>query len=825
MDLSTQTHFRQGWNTRLLENVENLGIDMIRDSVAWHKVEDVRGNYDFTDSSASWVSKALNAGFDVLIVFDPRNSIYDKGHSVHTDAGREAFANFVVATLKAFPGITSIEIGNEYNGDQFVTGPIAAAPHSARVEYYGKLVEAVSRALDKAGIDTNVIGASTHSVPVDYIAKLGENGTLDHLDGVSIHPYTTDAEQLGDQLKLLRDVIGEDKDIHVTEFGSDFARLEDAPAYLAKMVSVMAANGVDSANWYAFAKQSGFPNMELWDQNAAKASPAGKTFELLEDMLADGQAVKQIAIDSYTYFYSFGPHAAIIWGEPRGIELGKGVTAYDLAGNQIHNFDNLSPDTPVILRSTGTITQNSITLTGNAILADSYHDFDVINLAGNAAGFEGPWSYFAQSGTGKIITLETKGGDLGGGQMWTPFLGTDGLGSLMVNADKVIPHDTATGSKPAAEYSVVERFTADSDSVVTIKGTWDVSNNTEDGVILTIEINDRAIFSKVIYDKSNGHVFELELNGIKLEAGDKIDFVISARKTSAGDITQRHIQILDEKVDGSGPPKVPAPNENGNENGDVGEDTPPGGGTDEPVPSNPYDFSDAQVSVNLRGDAGNNVLIGGWNNDKLVGLGGEDRFFGGAGDDAIHTDAQYLSIDGGSGNDALYVTGPDGVSIDLAAASIERADGERGNDVFDGSGLTVASILKGFAGDDRLLGGTGDDRILGGDGDDYIVGGAGNDQLWGENGRDIIDAGAGDDRMTGGAGADVFRFSGNFGRDTITDFSSGDSIDLRAFASIDGLEDLSISYTRKDAIISIGDATIVLSGVTAGMLDDDSFLF
>ena len=64
-----------------------------------------------------------------------------------------------------------------------------------------------------------------------------------------------------------------------------------------------------------------------------------------------------------------------------------------------------------------------------------------------------------------------------------------------------------------------------------------------------------------------------------------------------------------------------------------------------------------------------------------------------------------------------------------------------------------------------LAGGAGDDTIAAGAGDDTIAGGAGNDSL------------------AGGTGADVFIFAPFQGRDTITDFTSGDLIDLSAITA------------------------------------------
>ena len=52
-------------------------------------------------------------------------------------------------------------------------------------------------------------------------------------------------------------------------------------------------------------------------------------------------------------------------------------------------------------------------------------------------------------------------------------------------------------------------------------------------------------------------------------------------------------------------------------------------------------------------------------------------------------------IEGGEGTDKLYVQGSDGLTIDLAAAGIESAYGNAGDDSFDGSALTENSTQYG----------------------------------------------------------------------------------------------------------------------------------
>ncbi len=89
-----------------------------------------------------------------------------------------------------------------------------------------------------------------------------------------------------------------------------------------------------------------------------------------------------------------------------------------------------------------------------------------------------------------------------------------------------------------------------------------------------------------------------------------------------------------------------------------------------------------------------------------------------------------------------------------------------------------------------LLGGAGNDTLTGNDGNDRLIGGGGNDILKGGNGDDVLIGGAGNDTMTGGGGHNTFvwnltdqgaKGAGTVGHatDTITDFKSGDTLDLR----------------------------------------------
>lgn len=115
----------------------------------------------------------------------------------------------------------------------------------------------------------------------------------------------------------------------------------------------------------------------------------------------------------------------------------------------------------------------------------------------------------------------------------------------------------------------------------------------------------------------------------------------------------------------------------------------------------------------LHGEAGNDTITGGNNNDYL---------HGGAGDDALT---------GGNGNDVLV--GGDG-------ADVLRDTGATGT-------TSGQNLLSGGAGNDALLGGTGAELFAGGTGDDIIDTGGGSDII-------VFNRGDGHDTVLAGAGQD-----------------------------------------------------------------------
>ncbi|WP_299567063.1 hypothetical protein [uncultured Sulfitobacter sp.] len=243
----------------------------------------------------------------------------------------------------------------------------------------------------------------------------------------------------------------------------------------------------------------------------------------------------------------------------------------------------------------------------------------------------------------------------------------------------------------------------------------------------------------------------------------------------------------------------------------------------------------------MRGNAGENWLVGEEGNDTLSGAGGDDILLGGDGNDVLNGQSGDDEIWGGTGNDTIdggtgqdvarYLEATGAVTANLATGvvrdgygstdtlrNVEDLHASANSDNIVGS--TGDNRLFGYGGNDTINGSGGDDVILGGEGRDSLVGGAGDDEIWGEAGADTID---------GGTGSDILRYredargvTVNLGAGTAIDGSGADDT-LRNIENVHGSDhddDITgdtganrlFGYAGNDDITGDGGADVILGG-------------
>jgi Ca2+-binding RTX toxin-like protein len=187
----------------------------------------------------------------------------------------------------------------------------------------------------------------------------------------------------------------------------------------------------------------------------------------------------------------------------------------------------------------------------------------------------------------------------------------------------------------------------------------------------------------------------------------------------------------------------------------------------------------------LTGNGVNNTLTGGAGNDTLDGGAGTDTMSGGAGNDVYYVDiaADVTTENANEGIDLV-----NSAATRTLAANIELLF-LAGSTAINGTGNTLANLLRGNAMNNTLVGGGGTD---------ILEGGAGNDTLSNTTGNTLLNGGAGTDTLTGGSNNDLL--IGGLGNDALT---TGSGADIIAFNKGDGQDTVAVS-TTKDNTLSIG---------------------
>lgn len=175
-------------------------------------------------------------------------------------------------------------------------------------------------------------------------------------------------------------------------------------------------------------------------------------------------------------------------------------------------------------------------------------------------------------------------------------------------------------------------------------------------------------------------------------------------------------------------------------------------------------------------------------------------------------------------------TGED-VTFDRGQVTKILVRGLGGNDlIVVGPNLKTPAEVRGWVGDDTILGGGADDKLLGGSGNDNLNGRGGNDQVLGEAGDDRVNGGLGDDSINGGSGRDLAEVSG--GNDDISNCMDLDTELIALFTSGQGKAEYKFGPdnggierefdVEVEALTPNGTAGVFVDGQSVGVIALDS---
>ena len=533
--LGAASNLAQGGQRGIRNAMAQAGIDDLRDGMNWALVEPRPGTREFTMQRTRFPEDLVAQGVDLTLVVNWGNPNYDGGDTPHSPQALAALSDYVAELVAAFPGLAGIEAGNEFNGTNFVSGPLKDMTPEERARAYVPFLRAVREGARRADPDIPVSGGATHSMAAGYLWQVLDAGGAGLMEALAIHPYTTDPEQLARQVAVLRRHPDAARlPIEMTEFGHPDP--EAAPGHLLRSYCQMALSGVSRAVW--------FPLTDRGDGMAplvgadGMATGAGQAMHMAARLFA-GRPVTDAAPDPFTYACRFGPDRLIAWGAPRAVTVAPGVEVLDDRGRPVAAPHLLDPARPLtFVAPDGGDVMKAVDLGRAGVLADSYDQFAYPPAHGAADGAADGAGFTALAlRGGREIALETLPGQQRPGVPWFPYLGLADQPRLRVTADSMLP--AGRGGRATA---IVQRFVPPDDMRVALTADLALCDRSVDGVSVAL-LQDGAEIAR--HPVAPGGSARIDLPALDLRAGRPLDLILSPGADSDGDLTRFRITLSD----------------------------------------------------------------------------------------------------------------------------------------------------------------------------------------------------------------------------------------------------------------------------------------
>ena len=252
-----------------LDMIAEAGFSLVRMDLTWAVIEHTKGIYEFEKLGYDSLTEGCTKrGIRLLYIIDYSNSLYEKGRSVRTQAGREAFAAFAEAAAERYSGKGILwEIWNEPNIKHFWDSQPSA-------EDYCKLVQLTAPRIKKADPNGPVVAGATSQIPFEWLEECFQRGLLEWIDVLSVHPYRsqppeTVMEDYIELRQLVEKYVPQAKQIRIIsgEWGYsnlnwDRTRLseQEQAEYLARMFLINLYQDIDISVWYDWKNDGTNPN-------------------------------------------------------------------------------------------------------------------------------------------------------------------------------------------------------------------------------------------------------------------------------------------------------------------------------------------------------------------------------------------------------------------------------------------------------------------------------------------------------------------------------------------------------------------------------------
>lgn len=182
--------YNPAYTPNTFNSVAQAGISLVRFVPDWQHIEKSKGIYDF--SLVDWLTYSFTTrGIRPVLCLGLNNPIYQVNSRIKTPEQQVAFGNFVKAMVEHYRGRGIIwEIWNEPNIPAFWK-PLSGEQLTldTQVSEYLSLVNYIVPIIRQADSEALIIGPGASNYNTPWLQLALQQGLLDQLDGLSVHPY------------------------------------------------------------------------------------------------------------------------------------------------------------------------------------------------------------------------------------------------------------------------------------------------------------------------------------------------------------------------------------------------------------------------------------------------------------------------------------------------------------------------------------------------------------------------------------------------------------------------------------------------------------
>jgi len=184
--IGVDTHLmnKNSSSARAMQLMAEAGVDSVRDDAYWSTAEPRRGLLRIDPAWQSYLSKAREHKLRPLLVLGYGSPFYDNYAKPRLPSVKDGFGNYVnFLTRELADSVDFYEIWNEWDRENPVDPAFS--------QDYSNLIKETSERLRNRKTPVTILAGAvtTQGMDLGFADRLIESGVLNHVDGLSLHPY------------------------------------------------------------------------------------------------------------------------------------------------------------------------------------------------------------------------------------------------------------------------------------------------------------------------------------------------------------------------------------------------------------------------------------------------------------------------------------------------------------------------------------------------------------------------------------------------------------------------------------------------------------